>query len=122
MPASKKSSGSEKGRNVKFEEIQRKNLELLKERIQPDFESSDEDENNLDDDLKNSLLKNYKGDESDVTKVLQILDGDSNDDCLICIRRIKNKEKIWSCDGCFYAFHLLCIQKWRFNESKEALV
>lgn len=102
-----------KGQNVKFEEIQKKNLELLKERIEKIDSSDDDEENkNVTENLKNNLLKNYQGDENDVAKVLQNLDGDSNDDCLICIRRIKAKEKIWSCDGCFYSFHLLCIQKW----------
>lgn len=113
MPSTKDPKSNNKKSNTKFDEIHKKNLELLKERVEK-LENSDDDEcdENVADKLKIDLLKKYKGDENDVAKILENLDGDSNDDCLICIRKLKIKDKIWSCDCCFYGFHLLCIQKW----------
>lgn len=90
MPAPKGKNSSSKtqlsGQNAKFEEIQRKNLELLKQRAHT-YESSDEDEeaeNEVDKSKVESLFRNYQGSEADVARVVQFFDGGENCDCLIC--------------------------------------
>lgn len=98
---------------IKNEKGQNKRLKEYEEVKENHIDNEDEEEKDIvSEKLKNNLLNNYQGDVNDVAKLLQNLEGDSNDECLICIGRLKGRDQIFSCDGCFYSFHLLCIQKW----------
>lgn len=33
-------------------------------------------------------------------------------ECLVCCEKIKNKEKVWSCQICYHIFHLHCVTAW----------
>lgn len=89
MPSSKSKTPTAAGQNAKFEEIQRKNLELLKQRVNS-YESSDEDEADAEVDKSKveSLFRNYQGSEADVARIVQFFDSGENTDCLICKRKI----------------------------------
>ncbi|KAG5674339.1 hypothetical protein PVAND_004314 [Polypedilum vanderplanki] len=104
---------NKKNNNAKFEEIQKKNQEILKERFGKRISESsdDEDGNKVEKSKIESLFKNYQGNESDVARIQQYFDGE-NLDCLICIRSVKANDKIWNCGTCYLSFHLLCIQRW----------
>lgn len=84
MPSSKaKPSRLNSDTNLKFEEIQRKNLEVLKKRVQS-FEDSDEEDIETDKTKVDALFKNYQGNESDVARIRQFFESGENIDCLIC--------------------------------------
>lgn len=101
-----------KKQNANFDEIQRRNMELLKDRI-TQIDSSDEEESatKIGKEKIASLFKDYHGNDNDVARIQQYFDGE-NLDCLICIRTVKASDKIWNCGTCYLPFHLLCIQKW----------
>lgn len=79
---------SNSGHNAKFEEIQKKQLEILKQRAQKfSFEDSDDEEIEIDKSHIKNLFKNYQGNEGDVARIAQFFESGENVDCLIC----KNK-------------------------------
>lgn len=82
MPSSKVKP-SRLNSDSKFEEIQRKNLEVLKKRVQS-FEDSDEEDIETDKTKVDALFKNYQGNESDVARIRQFFESGENIDCLIC--------------------------------------
>lgn len=103
-----------KSSNARFEEIQKKHQQILKDRScnKEMSDSSDEEDCNKVDKTKiASLFKNYQGNDNDVARIQDYFDGE-NLDCLICIRTVKANAKIWNCQTCYLSFHLLCIQKW----------
>lgn len=106
-----KSQKSNKKQNANFEEIQRKNMELLKDRMSQIDSSDEEDSSKVGKEKIATLFKDYQGNENDVARIQQFFDGE-NLDCLICIRTVKSTDKIWNCGTCYLPFHLLCIQKW----------
>jgi hypothetical protein len=72
--------------NKKFAEIQRKNLEILKQRVEA-YSNSDESEDELEETGKSrieALFVNYKGDEKQTRKLFDFLENGENADCLIC--------------------------------------
>lgn len=84
MPSSKvKSSRLLSDSNLKFEEIQKKNLEVLKSRVQS-IDDSDEEDIETDKTKVDALFKNYQGNEADVARIRQFFDSGENIDCLIC--------------------------------------
>lgn len=74
---------SNESRNSKFEEIQRKNLEVLRNRV-PSYDDSDEEDTETDKSQVDALFRNYQGSESDVARVRQFFESGENFDCLIC--------------------------------------
>ena len=92
MPSNKVQAAkqnSNKGLNSKFEEIQRKDLDALKLRVQS-FENEDSEEEIIEinkgqaDALFTELSRNYQGSELDVARIKQYLESSENIDCLIC--------------------------------------
>jgi hypothetical protein len=72
--------------NKKFAEIQKKNLEILKKRVEA-FSNSDESEDELEESGKSkiqALFVNYQGDDSQTKKLCDFLENGENADCLIC--------------------------------------
>lgn len=33
-------------------------------------------------------------------------------ECMVCCDSVREKDQIWSCQGCYHIFHLRCIKKW----------
>lgn len=86
MPAPKaKSSQDTNGkRNERFEEIQKKHLDILKQRAQS-IEDSESDEEEIDKNKISALFKNFQGDEIDVARIAsQFFERGEHIDCLIC--------------------------------------
>lgn len=94
MPSSKaKSSRLNSDSNLsKFEEIQKKNLEVLKKRVQS-FDESDEEDIETDKTKVDALFKNYQGNDSDVARIRQFFESGENIDCLIC-KRVHSTTKL----------------------------
>ena len=73
--------------NKKFAEIQKRNLEILKKRVEA-FSNSDESEDDEVDEGGKSkiqaLFVNYQGDEQQKKKLFEYLENGENSDCLIC--------------------------------------
>lgn len=87
MPAPKVKSKAQKqdtNRNSKFDEIQKKNLEILKQRVNSYDDDSDEEEVEIDKSKVEALFRNYQGNEIDVARVAQFFESGENIDCLIC--------------------------------------
>lgn len=66
--------------NAKFNEIQKQNLETVKNR--PQVDDSDQEivaKSNI-----NDIFKNYQGCDSDVARITQFFESGDNVDCLIC--------------------------------------
>lgn len=86
MPANKSKGNisllTQPKRNAKFEEIQRKNQEILKQRVE-NMEDSDSDEE-IDKIKVDALFKNYTGNESDILRIQKFFESGENIDCLIC--------------------------------------
>lgn len=87
MPSSQGKGGRgkpEAGKNTKFEEIQKKHLEVLKRQVST-YDDSDEDEDvETDKNKVDALFRNYTGDEADVARIRQFFESGENIDCLIC--------------------------------------
>lgn len=75
-------SQTETNQNPKFEEIQRKNQEILRQRV-ANFDDSDSEEE-IDKRKVDALFKNYNGAESEVSRIQQFFENGENIDCLIC--------------------------------------
>ena len=33
-------------------------------------------------------------------------------ECMVCFDKIRQRDRIWSCDTCWAAFHMKCINQW----------
>ena len=33
-------------------------------------------------------------------------------ECMVCCDRVRGRDQVWSCEGCYHVFHLKCIKKW----------
>jgi hypothetical protein len=86
MPANKSKSNTtvliEPKRNPKFEEIHKKNQEILKQRVE-NIDDSDSDEE-VDKIKVDALFQNYNGNESDISRIQKFFESGENIDCLIC--------------------------------------
>lgn len=79
---SQKSIAGKRAKKEKFEDIQKRDLEILKQRVHSLEESDDDDE--IEDDTSNAnLFRDYAGSEVDVARVTQFLQS-GGVDCLIC--------------------------------------
>lgn len=87
MPSSKVQTvrqNSNGAHNSKFEEIQRKNLEELRKRVELFDDDSDEEDFETDKNQVDALFRNYQGSESDIGRIRQFFESGENCDCLIC--------------------------------------
>ncbi|RNA28661.1 NF-X1-type zinc finger NFXL1 [Brachionus plicatilis] len=74
----------------------------------------------------NIILNKFKelNDSQDLGNTEQYLIDAFNPDsniCLICIEQVENKQPIWSCDGCFAQYHIVCIQNWIRDGSYQTI-
>lgn len=86
--ASKISSNSG---NAKFTEIQRRNLEAVKSRVQ-DFVCNDDSDEEIVEISKSQItgiFKNYQGSDDDVSRITQFFESGDNVDCLICKKTMR---------------------------------
>ncbi|XP_050311895.1 NF-X1-type zinc finger protein NFXL1 [Anthonomus grandis grandis] len=110
-------NGDVSGRS-KFQEAQIKLQSAVEKHLKEYESSSEEEEESLDINLLDNILKQYKatGGTKDGTIKTEtfiqetFLSGANT--CLICISRVKRDDKIWNCKSCYGAFHLDCIQRW----------
>lgn len=100
MPSKGSRGSSDAGKNSKFEEIQKKHLEVLKRQVSS-YDDSDEEDVETDKNKVDALFRNYTGDEADVARIRQFFESGENIDCLICkffhVRVIKNSSSnLWT--------------------------
>ncbi|GAB1601514.1 gem-associated protein 5-like [Argonauta hians] len=84
------------------------------------FEDSDSSEEDLADNVLDTVFKGYSGTYGDgeVTEVTKAQEDllhsfrSNTSACLVCIESIKKTDAIWCCQGCYCIFHIQCIQKW----------
>lgn len=82
--------------NEKFQAAHTKNIESAKKYV-GNYESSSDEEGGNDNDIVQSIFKNYNGESTDLKKTQQFLENTFNSGaaiCLICIRTVKRADAV----------------------------